>query len=221
MDELEPRAWLEIEPGERFIRYGDIARRLAEALHPTHLEDESWNRAFARAQFNTELDKSVDAGALVPRNALTGGPHEFAHGAALEDAVINLRDLQAFAQERDIGVRVRGKQPPPGLDAPSTVVAPVRPRGESAAPANATACEWQELARIEAGHIRAAAVANGWFPNLKKLGDEVAEVFRKKNIFGPNGHAMSGAHITRNALQGHGITKPVDKLRSTMRQQGK
>jgi len=108
--------------------------------------------------------------------------------------------------------------PPPELAALTPA-----PPSEAATiePAPAAAHEWEELARIEARRIRKAAEAKGWFPNLKTLGDEVAKVFNQKEYVGPNGHAMRGAHITRNALQGHGITKHTDKLRSTMRQRGK
>ena len=100
------------------------------------------------------------------------------------------------------------------VDVPEVRAAAAPSTAATIEPAPAAAHEWEELARIEARRIRKAAEANGWFPNLKKLGDEVAEVFNQKKYVGPNGHAMSGAHITRNALQGHGITKPADKLRS-------
>lgn len=132
MDDEEPRAWLEIEPGERFVRYGDLAHRLAKALHPVPVEDEDFDfhYGFARAQFDEELSSAVEAGLMVPRNPLTGGKHTFPFGAALEDAVINLQDLRAFARDRDIGVRVRAAASPSALPDTAAEPAPKSPDEE-------------------------------------------------------------------------------------------
>lgn len=110
MEDLEPLAWLELEPGERFVRFGVLAHRFARALHP--VEDDDLGYGFARVQFDEELAGAVRAGSLKPRNALTFGKHTFPHGAALDNAVVSLEDLQAFAKERDIGVRIRGGASP-------------------------------------------------------------------------------------------------------------
>jgi len=80
---------------------------------------------------------------------------------------------------------------------------------------------WQELARVEATRIRKESVATSQFPGLARLGDMVADLFRKQGIFGPNGHALQGAYIKRHALQGFGITSRVDRLRSAAKSRGK
>ena len=102
------------------------------------------------------------------------------------------------------------------------------PLNESTDPAPAggavtrAAPDWQELAREEAKQIRTdRAKLLGTFPNLGVLGDEVAQIFRSRDITGTNGHALTGAYIKRHALQGHGITSPADKLRSMKKHRGK
>ena len=102
------------------------------------------------------------------------------------------------------------------------------PLNESTEPAPAAgavvraAPDWQEIAREEAKQIRTdRAKLLGTFPNLGVLGDEVAQIFRSRDITGTNGHALTGAYIKRHALQGHGITSPADKLRSMKKHRGK
>ena len=90
------------------------------------------------------------------------------------------------------------------------------------APAGGAVADWQEAARDEAKRIRTDRAARlGTAPSLEVLGDEVAKVFRAREITGPNGHPLTGAYINRWALQGHGVTSPADKLRSIGKHRGK
>jgi len=142
----------------------------------------------------------------------------------LRDWLHAAKEMQAryhsWIDEYVEAVALRNPAPTPAPESAAAPGMPTTPAPRSPSEVAATesapvaAHPWMESARIEARRIRKAAEAKGWFPNLKKLGDEVADVFNQKKIFGPNGHALSGAHIARNALQGHGITKPADKLRS-------
>ena len=77
--------WLAVEESKT-VRFSELAHLMAKAMHPG--DDELMSYAAARINLETELKQAVKDGALTVRNASGLGPHTFAHGDALQRAVL-------------------------------------------------------------------------------------------------------------------------------------
>jgi len=106
MDDTRFTHWLQLGPGEAFIRYGDLAHRIAKALHPVVPEDEEFDFHYGAARLNLrrELLDAVHAGVLRPLDELTRGPQTLLVGPVLEDSLIDIENLREFLTPRRIGI---------------------------------------------------------------------------------------------------------------------
>ena len=96
--------WLAVEESKT-VRFSELAHLMAKAMHPG--DDELMSYAAARINLETELKQAVKDGALTVRNASGLGPHTFAHGDALQRAVlIPSLDLGPFLNARGIELRL-------------------------------------------------------------------------------------------------------------------
>ena len=96
--------WLVVEESKT-VRFSELAHLMAKAMHPGDHELTSY--AAARINLETELKQAVKDGALTVRNASGLGPHTFAHGDALQRAVlIPSLDLGPFLNARGIELRL-------------------------------------------------------------------------------------------------------------------
>ena len=96
--------WLAVEESKT-VRFSELAHLMAKAMHPGGHELMSY--AAARINLETELKQAVKDGALTVRNASGLGPHTFAHGDALQRAVlIPSLDLGPFLNARGIELRL-------------------------------------------------------------------------------------------------------------------
>ena len=96
--------WLAVEESKT-VRFSELAHLMAKAMHPG--DDELTSYAAARINLETELKQAVEDGALTVRNASGLGPHTFAHGDALQRAVlIPSLDLGPFLNARGIELRL-------------------------------------------------------------------------------------------------------------------
>ena len=95
--------WLAVEESKT-VRFSELAHLMAKAMHPG--DDELMSYAAARINLETELKQAVKDGALTVRNASGLGPHTFAHGDALQRAVMLPQDLRPFLAERGIELRL-------------------------------------------------------------------------------------------------------------------
>lgn len=96
--------WLAVEESKT-VRFSELAHLMAKAMHPG--DDELMSYAAARINLETELKQAVKDGALTVRNASGLGRHTFAHGDALQRAVlIPSLDLGPFLNARGIELRL-------------------------------------------------------------------------------------------------------------------
>lgn len=95
--------WLAVEESKT-VRFSELAHLMAKAMHPG--DDELMSYAAARINLETELKQAVKDGALTVRNASGLGRHTFAHGDALQRAVMLPQDLRPFLAERGIELRL-------------------------------------------------------------------------------------------------------------------
>lgn len=96
--------WLAVEESKT-VRFSELAHLMAKAMHPG--DDELTSYAAARINLEIELKQAVKDGALTVRNASGLGPHTFAHGDALQRAVlIPSLDLGPFLNARGIELRL-------------------------------------------------------------------------------------------------------------------
>lgn len=96
--------WLAVEESKT-VRFSELAHLMAKAMHPG--DDELMSYAAARINLETELKQAVKDGALTVRHASGLGPHTFAHGDALQRAVlIPSLDLGPFLNARGIELRL-------------------------------------------------------------------------------------------------------------------
>ena len=145
--------WLAVEESKT-VRFSELAHLMAKAMHPG--DDELMSYAAARINLETELKQAVKDGALTVRNAAGLGRHTFAHGDALQRAVMLPQDLRPFLAERGIELRLTPHGNGPDL---WTL--------ENAAAAIAEQEQWHDGARgslesalLEAASSRALVVRN-------------------------------------------------------------
>ncbi len=145
--------WLVVEESKT-VRFSELAHLMAKAMHPGGHELMSY--AAARINLETELKQAVKDGALTVRNAAGLGRHTFAHGDALQRAVMLPQDLRPFLAERGIELRLTPHGNGPDL---WTL--------ENAAAAIAEQEQWHDGARgslesalLEAASSRALVVRN-------------------------------------------------------------
>ena len=145
--------WLVVEESKT-VRFSELAHLMAKAMHPGGHELMSY--AAARINLETELKQAVKDGALTVRNAAGLGRHTFAHGDALQRAVMLPQDLRPFLAERGIELRLTQHGNGPDL---WTL--------ENAAAAIAEQEQWHDGARgslesalLEAASSRALVVRN-------------------------------------------------------------
>ena len=145
--------WLAVEESKT-VRFSELAHLMAKAMHPG--DDELMSYAAARINLETELKQAVKDGALTVRNAAGLGRHTFAHGDALQRAVMLPQDLRPFLAERSIELRLTPHGNGPDL---WTL--------ENAAAAIAEQEQWHDGARgslesalLEAASSRALVVRN-------------------------------------------------------------
>ena len=145
--------WLAVEESKT-VRFSELAHLMAKAMHPGGHELMSY--AAARINLETELKQAVKDGALTVRNAAGLGRHTFAHGDALQRAVMLPQDLRPFLAERGIELRLTPHGNGPDL---WTL--------ENAAAAIAEQEQWHDGARgslesalLEAASSRALVVRN-------------------------------------------------------------
>jgi hypothetical protein len=94
-------SWIELPHGET-IRFGDLPRLVAQALH-----GETLAAALAQANLEEELPELAAAGVLTPRNPLGMGPQKFQFGQTLRDSLLRPDDeLRDFLADRGIGLRI-------------------------------------------------------------------------------------------------------------------
>jgi hypothetical protein len=103
---------IELPAGSEHVRFDSIAQRMAHALWPGAVRDQSdelslddWARGAARINLDTELASAVKAGRLAVLDPLTRGPHPLPIGNALNGALVALPELARFVSERGIGIR--------------------------------------------------------------------------------------------------------------------
>lgn len=145
--------WLALEESKP-VRFSELAHLMAKAMHPG--DHELMSYAAARINLETELKQTVKDGALTVRNAAGLGRHTFAHGDALQRAVMLPQDLRPFLAERGIELRLTPHGNGPDL---WTL--------ENAAAAIAEQEQWHDGARgslesalLEAASSRALVVRN-------------------------------------------------------------
>jgi hypothetical protein len=99
--------WVRVATGVRELEFSDLAWLMADALaSPT---DNEIVRGARVIQFESELDRLVDAGKVPLRNPLTGGLQTFRIGRARKTAVIRIHDLrELLAEHYSLGVLVDG-----------------------------------------------------------------------------------------------------------------
>lgn len=103
-DHAKAQSWCELKvKGEGPLRFGDLAKLIAEAQHP---DEDEFACAIARINLDSELDTAVRDGRLIVRNAFGLGRHTFPIGDALQNAVVLQRDLSQFLADKAMTLRV-------------------------------------------------------------------------------------------------------------------
>lgn len=103
---------IRLPAGTLYVRFDELPRLLAEALHPESAEDDD-NIALGAAWLDYEsgsLRRAVESGELVVKNSLTRLPLSFIRGQALNRGVVMIADLQAFASGLGLSVIVEAPE---------------------------------------------------------------------------------------------------------------
>lgn len=98
--------------GTEHVQFGELAHRIADALWPAAgPDDDRMTYACSRINFDGELARAVDSGALPVKDPLTLGPHTYPVGYALKTALVTVDDLQRFVSDRGLSVIVETPEP--------------------------------------------------------------------------------------------------------------
>lgn len=99
---------IRLPAGTLFVRFDELAKLLACALHPEPGDDaDNYDAAFAQIEYEDgALRRAVEAGELVVKNPLTRLPLAYIAGHALNRGVVMIDDLRAFAAGLGLSVTV-------------------------------------------------------------------------------------------------------------------
>lgn len=95
-----------LEPGQKFVRFGELAHRIAKALHPVQQSEQDFDFHYGstRVNLDEELRAAVEAGSLTPLDPLTRGRHSMPVGPLLDDALVDVEELRQFLKPRRIAL---------------------------------------------------------------------------------------------------------------------
>jgi hypothetical protein len=105
--QVAPRM-LRLVAGTEYVKFGDLAHLIADALWPEDVDPARWSYAVARVNLDNELAGAVRSGQLPVKDPSTRGPCQFTIGAALAAALVGVDDLRSFVHDRGLKLEFVG-----------------------------------------------------------------------------------------------------------------
>lgn len=201
--EDESSLYLTLPAGTKRVPFGKLPRMIAEALHRSDSPDEElqietgFKLATAQRRLETELVDDARAGRLKVLDPLTFGPHNFAKGSSLPEALVKVSDLQEYLSGRGTQVRLRE---------PAESNAPVPTVAADAAPLK----HWKMRVQAEAAAEWLRVRKTGANPTRASIRPHLLKWCRAENVLTPLGVNPSDGYLRTHVLGGKHWTPPTN-----------